>query len=199
MYLIKNACLSLVVYDHEYTIVPSIRTFAGMKIIGVCSLLAGLAAVTACASDDGPDVDSTPDTAAEYNTDLDYAQVEFVEAVEERSAGSDVTVWRFSVRVRHRDQGWDHYADAWEVIDHKTEHVYGTRELAHPHDNEQPFTRSRRGIEIPASVTLVRVRATCNVHGFGGREIVVDLSADTTDADAQRRDPPDRDYTVNRL
>ena len=25
-------------------------------------------------------------------------------------------VWRFDVTVRHADAGWDHYADAWEVL-----------------------------------------------------------------------------------
>lgn len=187
-----------------------------MKIIGVCSLLAGLAAVAACASDGGPEVAGADGASGQYNTNLDYAQVEFVEAVEQRSDDSDVTVWRFSVRVRHRDQGWDHYADEWQVIDHETNEIYGVRELAHPHDNEQPFTRSQRGIEIPASVTLVRVRAKCNVHGFGGREIVVDLSRDTSGEDgdraasaggsrdestedAQARDVPGEDYTVTRL
>jgi len=31
-------------------------------------------------------------------------------------------------------------------------------------------------IAIPKGVTSVRVRAKCNVHGFGGREITVDLT-----------------------
>jgi hypothetical protein len=52
-----------------------------------------------------------------------------------------------------------------------------TRLLLHPHENEQPFTRSQSGILIPEGVTQVRVRAHDLVDGFGGQEVVVDLTA----------------------
>jgi hypothetical protein len=48
--------------------------------------------------------------------------------------------------------------------------------LLHPHVDEQPFTRSQSGIEIPPGVTQVRVRAHDLVDGYGGREVVVDLT-----------------------
>jgi hypothetical protein len=104
-------------------------------------------------------------------TGLNLAQVEYVKA-EEGSEG----IWRFDVTVRHNDEGWDHYADAWQVIDPQSGEILGERILAHPHDTEQPFTRSLSGIAIPSALTVVLVRAKCNVHGFGGREILVDLS-----------------------
>lgn len=101
--------------------------------------------------------------------DLDWAQVTAVRS--DRTGGS----WRFDVTVRHNDTGWDHYADEWQVIDIETGEIYGTRLLAHPHVHEQPFTRSQSGIEIPATVTEVLVRAKCTVHGYGGCGIVVEL------------------------
>ena len=51
-------------------------------------------------------------------------------------------VWRFDVTVRHADEGWDHYADRWDVIGPDGA-VLATRVLLHPHVGEQPFTRSR--------------------------------------------------------
>ena len=71
--------------------------------------------------------------------------------------------YRFSVTLSHPDTGWDHYADAWhvEALDGTR---LGTRELAHPHVDEQPFTRSAT-IEIPVGTTHVRVRAQDKVHG----------------------------------
>jgi len=48
--------------------------------------------------------------------------------------------------------------------------------LLHPHENEQPFTRSQSNIEIPADVTTVTVRAHDLIDGFGGREVIVDLT-----------------------
>ncbi len=82
--------------------------------------------------------------------------------------------FRFDVTVRHADEGWDHYADIWEVVGADGT-VYGQRVLAHPHVNEQPFTRSQSGIEIPADVSQVTVRSGDKVHGFGGKEMLVKL------------------------
>lgn len=82
---------------------------------------------------------------------------------------------RFSVTVEHADEGWDHYADKWEILDADGE-VIAVRELAHPHVDEQPFTRSLGRVEIPAGIGTVTIRAHDSVHGYGGREITVDVS-----------------------
>ena len=105
-----------------------------------------------------------------YSTSLEYAQVTHVDATQ-RSSGN----WCFDTSVRHNDQGWEHYADRWEVLDLAGNQL-GYRSLGHPHDNEQPFTRSRCKIKIPAEISKVVVRAKCNKHGFGGKPIVVDLT-----------------------
>ncbi|WP_425087483.1 hypothetical protein [Stappia sp.] len=82
--------------------------------------------------------------------------------------------WRFDVTVAHADEGWDHYADLWEVVAPDGT-VLGQRVLAHPHVDEQPFTRSLSGVEIPAGTGSVEVRARDSVHGLGGRSVLVDL------------------------
>lgn len=81
--------------------------------------------------------------------------------------------WQFDVTVRHGDTGWDHYADRWEVLGPDGA-ILGTRILAHPHVNEQPFTRSAV-IDVPADLREVTVRARDSVHGFGGAELGVSL------------------------
>ncbi|RMF03704.1 MAG: hypothetical protein D6768_05245, partial [Chloroflexi bacterium] len=106
-----------------------------------------------------------------FNPDLNFAHVIFVRAT--RSNGG---AWRFDVTVRHNDEGWDHYADLWQVLAPDGS-ILGERVLLHPHDTEQPFTRSQSGIQIPQEITQVTVRAKCTVHGFGGQEITVDLTA----------------------
>ena len=53
--------------------------------------------------------------------------------------------------------------------------VLGTRVLLHPNVAEQPFTRSLSGVEIPAALDHVTVRAGDKVHGYGGREVRLDL------------------------
>ena len=82
--------------------------------------------------------------------------------------------WRFSVTVAHADTGWDHYADRWEVLAPDGT-VLGTRVLLHPHENEQPFTRSLGGVQVPAGVTRLTLRAHDSVHGLGGQEVTIEL------------------------
>lgn len=98
------------------------------------------------------------------------ADVLAVEATQE-SAG----VWRFDVTVAHADEGWEHYADKWEVVAPGGQ-VLGTRVLLHPHETEQPFTRSLGGVAIPEGVERVVVRAHDSVHGPGGAEMSVELT-----------------------
>ena len=82
--------------------------------------------------------------------------------------------YRFDVTVRHADDGWEHYADKWQVVG-RDGTVLGERVLAHPHDNEQPFTRSQSGIVVPEGVSTVTIRAHDKVHGWGGAELSVEL------------------------
>lgn len=82
--------------------------------------------------------------------------------------------YRFDVSVRHGDEGWKHYADGWDVVAPDGS-VLGTRELAHPHESEQPFTRSLAGVRIPKGVNQVTLRAHDSVHGNGGAEIRVQV------------------------
>ncbi|MDO6523102.1 hypothetical protein Q4578_16005 [Shimia thalassica] len=83
--------------------------------------------------------------------------------------------WRFNVTLAHPDTGWDHYADGWRV---ETEDgsVLGTRELLHPHVDEQPFTRSLSGVSIPTGISTVFVRAKCSVDGWADTTVPVSLN-----------------------
>ncbi|NKB52147.1 MAG: hypothetical protein GKR97_07995 [Rhizobiaceae bacterium] len=80
--------------------------------------------------------------------------------------------YRFDVTLKHADTGWDHYADKWQVVGPDGT-VLGTRVLAHPHVNEQPFTRSLGGVKIADGIDKVVIRGGDSVHGLGGVEITV--------------------------
>jgi hypothetical protein len=83
-------------------------------------------------------------------------------------------IYAFDVTVKSDDTGWEKYADKWEVLGPDGA-VLGTRELLHPHENEQPFTRSLGGVAVPDSVTTVTVRAHDKVEGYGGKEMTIEL------------------------
>jgi hypothetical protein len=82
--------------------------------------------------------------------------------------------WRFDVTVAHGDTGWDDYADGWRV-EAPDGTVLGERPLAHPHVDEQPFTRSLRGVAIPQDVRDVVVRVRTSVEGWGTETVPVPL------------------------
>lgn len=81
--------------------------------------------------------------------------------------------FRIDATVLHEDSGWDHYADRWDVLA-ADGRVLGSRELAHPHENEQPFTRSLT-LSLPEGTSVVMLQAHDSVHGLGGKifELVV--------------------------
>ena len=81
--------------------------------------------------------------------------------------------FRVDATVAHPDEGWDHYADRWDVYD-EAGNLLGTRKLAHPHENEQPFTRSTT-VDIPDGVRRIEVRAHDSVHGEGGESFAIDV------------------------
>ena len=76
--------------------------------------------------------------------------------------------------MRHQDSGWERYANRWEVVAPDGT-ILGVRELLHPHDEEQPFTRSLAGVAIADELASVTVRANDLAHGFGGREMTLAL------------------------
>ena len=83
--------------------------------------------------------------------------------------------FRFDVTLEHADTGWDHFADGWEVMSPAGD-ILGKRVLAHPHVDEQPFTRSLSGVRIPQGVNTVTIRAHDSVHGYNKEMFEVDLS-----------------------
>ena len=111
----------------------------GMKQIFLCAALALIPASAVLA--DGPVV---------------------VDAKASGSGGS----WRFDVTVAHADTGWDHYADGWKVAAPDGTEL-GYRKLLHPHENEQPFTRSLSGVAVPDDLDSVVITAHDSVHGWG--------------------------------
>ena len=116
----------------------------------------------------------SPTPAPEQAANADVLHVRAVQ----NSSGT----WTFHVTVEHPDAGWEDYADGWDVVTPEGTVLKPdpdspfTRLLLNPHETEQPFTRSQSGIAIPDGVSRVRVRAHDLVDGFGGREVVVDLT-----------------------
>jgi hypothetical protein len=102
---------------------------------------------------------------ADWDT-FNYAHV--LAVTFEKTAENTYTV---SATIRHNDTGWDNYADTFEVKGNNIQN--GLRVLTHPHETEQPFTRSQLGVVTNG---VVNVEARDNVEGLGGSEIYLDLA-----------------------
>ncbi len=81
--------------------------------------------------------------------------------------------FRFDVSVLHEDTGWDHYANAFEILD-SNGNILGTRVLLHPHVGQLPFTRSLT-LTLSPAIRQVTIRGVDSVHGRGGKEMNVDI------------------------
>ena len=92
-------------------------------------------------------------------------EVKVLDVTAKREIGFFGDSYLFVVTLEHNDEDWNHFADRWEVWTPDGKTLLDTRSLAHPHVEEQPFTRSLSGVEIPEGVNQVLVRAHDLVHG----------------------------------
>ncbi|HSR61982.1 MAG TPA: hypothetical protein VLN56_01095 [Gammaproteobacteria bacterium] len=99
----------------------------------------------------------------------DYADV--IEADIKYEGDSRYT---FFVTVSHKDTGWDHYADRWEILTLDDEVITG-RVLRHPHVGQQSFTRPLHFVSLPDDISQVKIRAHCTRDGFGGKTMEIGL------------------------
>ncbi|MEM7340884.1 MAG: hypothetical protein AAF467_19660 [Actinomycetota bacterium] len=165
---------------------------AGLLALGLGLALAG----TACSSDDdaapatAEDTATTAETTAAPTTSTTTAAADdsaaqaadetdaeelFPDVIgAEASQGADGT-WAFSATLSSPYDTPERYADAWRVVGPDGT-VFGTRELAHDHANEQPFTRSLNGVEIPDDVATVTIEGRDQVSGWGGATVDVELA-----------------------
>ncbi|HQU67986.1 MAG TPA: hypothetical protein PLI43_07280 [Albidovulum sp.] len=84
--------------------------------------------------------------------------------------------WTISVTLEHPDTGWDHYASGWKVLAPDGT-LLGLRNLTHPHVDEQPFERARKGVEIPPDLTEVLIVPRCTLDGWVAMPVILTLPA----------------------
>jgi len=92
--------------------------------------------------------------------------------VDLRPAGQ--RVYDVSVTISSPYDSPQRYADGWRVLSPDGD-VLGSHTLLHDHAAEQPFTRTQRGLHIPAGVTQVTVEGRDQANGFGGTTVTVDV------------------------
>ena len=84
--------------------------------------------------------------------------------IQDVNVSKNENTYHFSVRILHEDSGWEHYVNRYEILDIEG-NILATRTLGHPHEHEQPFTRSLSGVKLK-EMKVVYVRANDSVDGY---------------------------------
>ncbi len=95
-----------------------------------------------------------------------------VEEAELESSGGDA--WTLSVTISSPYDSPERYADGWRVLAPNGD-VLGEHELMHDHANEQPFTRTQSGLEIPQDVREITVEGRDLENGYGGETVTISV------------------------
>ncbi|MFW2380292.1 MAG: hypothetical protein ACN4GZ_00940 [Acidimicrobiales bacterium] len=120
-----------------------------------------------------PSVESASPTTAGSEPEND-AEQQFPDVVGADATQDESGSWTFAVTLSSPYDTPDRYADSWRVRGSDGT-VYGERFLTHDHANEQPFTRSQSGIEIPDTVDEVIIEGRDQVNGWGGTTLTFTL------------------------
>ncbi len=149
----------------------------------VVATLAGAACGSDASGDDpppttlAPGIETTDPPTTEVPTSVAVTQAAGEERfpdVLDASAERVADTWTISATLSSPYDAPERYADAWRVVGPDGT-VYGERILTHDHANEQPFTRSESGIEIPDDVTEVIIEGRDLEGGYGGATFTLRL------------------------
>lgn len=125
-------------------------------------------ALSAC-GEERADLDD--DTIEPYTMDDAEPQL-YPDVIDVEVAEVSDGTYRFDVTLSSPYDTPERYADAWRIRG-RDGTVYGVRELLHDHANEQPFTRSLDGVEIPEDVDVVTVEGRDLENGWGGETMEI--------------------------
>lgn len=148
-------------------------------IVAIVTVVGSSAGALGCGSSDARD--PATDTASETSGGVKQGVEQGVEQgdglfpdVVDVTVERDGDTFRFDVTISSPYDTPERYADAWRVVGPDGT-VLGVRELLHDHQDEQPFTRSLSGVEIPAGVDTVTIEGRDQVNGWGGATLEVEL------------------------
>ena len=96
----------------------------------------------------------------------------FPEVIGVQLVSVDDRVYDVVVSISSPYDSPERYADGWRVLTADGQ-VLGVHTLAHDHANEQPFTRTQRGLVVPDDVAEVTIEGRDLANGFGGGTLLV--------------------------
>ena len=141
-----------------------------LLLAGSIALLAAACGSSSTTTDD-PTLSVAPSSVAPSS--IAVGEQRFPDVIDVVATPAD-DGWDFDVTMSSPYDSAERYADAWRVVGPDGA-VLGVRELLHDHADEQPFTRSLRGVEIPSELDVVVVEARDSSNGWGGQAMDISL------------------------
>lgn len=126
-----------------------------------------LALVAGCGNDDAGRASVEPGATGSTSTAAPAGEQRFPDIVDVELTPQGDGTYDVAATVSSPYDTPERYADAWRIVAPDGS-VLGVRELTHDHADEQPFTRSLTGVEVPDSVDRIVVEGRDLVHGWGG-------------------------------
>ena len=142
------------------------RRRGSVLVVAAVLLLAG------CGGDDAGS--ASDETAVDVGTSAAGTDQEVPEVTDATATRDGDGTYLVEVTISSPYDRPERYADAWRVVGPDGT-VFGVRELAHDHANEQPFTRSLSGVEIPADVRSIMVEARDLIGGWSGQTYMAEI------------------------
>ncbi len=112
---------------------------------------------------------ATPTSQGGADAQQRYPDVEAVEAT--RAEDGTLTL---AVTLSSPYDGPERYADGWRVLTTDGTEL-AAHTLGHDHANEQPFTRTQSGVEVPDGITELVVEGRDLANGYGGATVTVEV------------------------
>lgn len=145
-------------------------TVSPARLVALTLLATALLLLTACG---GGQTSQDPGAAAGgETTTAGQSGGQKYPDVREAELESSGDTWTLSVTISSPYDSPERYADGWRVLAPNGD-VLGKHELMHDHANEQPFTRSQSGLEIPQDVQEITVEARDLENGYGGETVTI--------------------------
>jgi hypothetical protein len=128
-----------------------------------------LLALTACG---GQSSQATNEEGQEVTSGSTQSSGQKYPDVREAELERSGDTWSLSVTISSPYDSPERYADGWRVLAPNGD-VLGKHQLMHDHANEQPFTRTQTGLEIPQDVQKITVEARDLKNGYGGETVTI--------------------------
>ncbi len=135
----------------------------------------GALALAGCSGDGSAALTDQPSAAEEAAATASSAQ-QFPDIVQASLVPREDGTYDVEVTVSSPYDTPQRYADGWRVLAPDGE-VLGSHTLLHDHANEQPFTRTQRGLAVPDGVAEVTIEGRDLEYGYGGGTVVVAVPA----------------------